>query len=104
MSKGIVALNREIRKKAFEETPLGQAQKKLKQFYGDEKNMERFNDESGKWVHDHRSDAQFRQEALEHAHNRELDELNDKYAKLMDDVLLDAVTKELNYVTNLPCQ
>lgn len=103
MSKGIVAMNREIRKKEFEETPLGATQKKLKQFYGDRKNMDLFTEESSKWVAQHRDDAHFRQEALEHAHNKELDDLNDKYAKLMDDLLTDAVKKELDYVTNLPC-
>lgn len=101
MSKGIVALNKQIRKKEFEATPLGQAQKKLKQFYGDAKNAELFNEESAKWVAEHRDTALFRQEALEHAHNKELDELNDKYAKLMDETLLESVTKELDYVTNL---
>lgn len=101
MSKGIVALNKEIRKKEFESTELGQAQKKLKRFYGDKANMERMTEEDAKWVHEHRSDAQFRQDALEHSHNKELEELNDKYAKLMDGVLLDAVTKEIDYVTNL---
>lgn len=102
MGKGIATLNREIRKREFEKTPLGQAQKKLKQFYGDPDNEKRFDEESSKWVVEHRDTAQFRQEALEHAHNKELDELNDKYAKLMDETLLDAVTTELNYVTNLP--
>lgn len=101
MSKGIVALNKEIRKKEFEATPLGQAQKKLEQFYGDVKNMEGFTPEAATWVSEHRDTARFRQDALEHAHNKELDELNDKYAKLMDETLLDAVTKELDYVTNL---
>jgi pyrimidine operon attenuation protein/uracil phosphoribosyltransferase len=101
MGKGIVALNREIRKKEFEATELGKAQKKLKQFYGDYRNKELLTEEDAKWVTEHRNDAQFKQEALEHSHNKELDELNDKYAKLVDDVLLDAVTKELNYINNL---
>lgn len=101
MGKGIVALNREIRKKEFEATPLGTAQKKLKQFYGDYRNSSKFSDDDGKWVMEHRKDAEFRKEALEHAHNKELDELNDKYTKLMDDVLLEAVNKELDYVTKL---
>lgn len=99
--KGALALNREIRKKEFEATELGKAQKKLKQFYGDNRNMKLVKEENAKWITEHRSDAQFKQEALEHAHNKELDELNDKYAKLMDDVLLDAVTKELNYIKDL---
>lgn len=101
MGKGIVALNKEIRKKEFEATPLGQAQKKLKQFYGDQKNADKFNEESAKWVAEHRDTSRFRQEALEHAFNKESDELNDKYTKLMDDVLLDAVTKELEYIEKL---
>ncbi len=102
MGKGIATLNREIRKREFEETPLGQAQKKLKQFYGDADNEGRFDEESSKWVVEHRDTTQFRQEALEDSHKKALEELNDKYAKMMDELLVDAVTTELNYVTNLP--
>ena len=50
MSKGIVALNKEIRKKEFEATPLGQAQKKLKRFYADNANMERMTEEAAEWA------------------------------------------------------
>lgn len=103
MGKGIVALNKEIRKKDFEATPLGQAQKKLKKFYAYEKNKELFTEEDTKWVAEHRDTTRFRQEALEHAFNKESDELNEKYKKLMDDVLLEAVTKELDYINKLPC-
>lgn len=99
--KGVVALNREIRKKEFEATELGKAQKKLKQFYGDYKNKELLKEKDGIWIAEHRKDVEFKKEALEHSHNKELDELNDKYAKLMDDLLLDAVTKELNYINEV---
>lgn len=90
MAKTALALNKEIRKKEFLNTPLGRVQLALKRFYGDPKNQEKFGPESAQWVNEHRTQSVLNQEALEK-----------RYAEEMDTLLAEQIQIELDYLNNL---
>ena len=107
MGKGIVALNREVKKKEHRASPLGQLEKELWKFYDNRDNRHYFEAEEGKlnphtrWVDIHRATTRSKQTDLEIEFEKERDALVDKYAKLTDDLLKDAMQTELDYLTKL---
>lgn len=107
MGKGIVALNREINKKEHRASPLGQLERELWKFYDNQANRHYFEAEEGKlnphtrWIDVHRATTRSKQTNMEREFEKERDALVDKYAKLTDDLLINAMRTELDYLTKL---
>jgi hypothetical protein len=107
MSKGIVALTNEIAKKEHRASPLGQLEQELWKFYDNRANRHYFESEEGqlnphmRWVDIHRATTRSKQTNLEREFEKESDALVDKYAKLTDDLLIEAMQTELDYLTKL---
>lgn len=94
MTKSILTINKEIEKKAYLETPLGKVEKALRKFYDDLKlKNSKLPEDVAKQVYDIR-------DANEQAIKDYMDRSNKEHRESIDNFLLQAMSKELELVTN----
>jgi hypothetical protein len=110
MGKSIVTMNKEIRKKAHEETNLGKIEKQLQKFYNDIQNQRYFENEDGevekmnpniRWIDVHRATTRSKQTDIENEFADKMEALRDEYAQKTDNLLCEQMQKELDYLNNL---
>ena len=107
MSKGIAALNKEIRKKEHRASPLGQIEKKLYKFYGNPDNRVYFEAEEGtlnphtRWVDIHRATTISKQKDLEIEFEDKVKAMELEYADRTDQLLREAMEQEYDYLLAL---
>lgn len=107
MSKSILSLSKDIQKREHRDSPLGLMERELWKFYDNSDNRKYFEAEEGqlnpnaRWVDIHRATTRSKQTDLEDAFTKEFDALQDKYRVLTNDLLLEAMTKERDYLLAL---
>lgn len=94
MSKSILTINKEIERKAYFETPLGKVEKALRKFYDELKlKSSKLPEDVAKQVYDIR-------DANEKAITEYMAKASKEHREAVDKLLFDAMSKELELVTN----
>ena len=95
MSKGMLSLHKEILKKEYEQSPLGKIEKELRKYYeGVElKKYDKLPEDLAEQVFDIR-------EENEKAQLDYIEQANKRHKEAVDEMLLTAMTKELEIIRN----
>lgn len=107
MGKGIMSIHNEIRKKEHRASRLGQVEATLSKFYDTKANRSWFEDDDGKpnehakWIDIHRATTRSKQNTVEEDFAKEYEALVQKYKQLTDELLVDAMELELDYLNKL---